>query len=207
MNNKTENEMNNKIKNEMFKGMVGSFLDHIFDTDMELPFLLMLWLNLNIAEILGLRFTDIVDGVLTIHRMKHDGLFGDGKLWINPAPGNVKRSYVLPDYLLRLIAQADHTQAYIVPLSEKQLKERMKMVLQQYKYELTNFVHLEDGAAWVINGLRISEEHRLRRLGMGFNREDEAIYDHYVFSPACKQDRLIDNFFNRLLAINKAERY
>lgn len=171
-------------------------MDIVRGTEIELPCMLALWLSFSMSEIRGLRWTDIRDGVVTINRVMVDV---DGKPVVkDTAKAEMrKRRHRLPQYIQELLAKADHSTTYIVPLNQRQINGRLQRLCRQHGIEIT-FHDLRHLNASVMLQLNIPEKYAMERGGWKTPNVMKSVYQHTFTEERIAVDDKVDSYFENM---------
>lgn len=171
-------------------------MDAIEGTSIELPCMLALWLSFSMSEIRGLRWTDIKGDVITINRVIVDV---DGKPVVKDMAKTETRNrrHRLPKYIQQLLAAADHSSQYIVPLNHDQIYGRFRTIMDKAGIDIT-FHDLRHLNASVMLQLNIPEKYAMERGGWKTPTVMKNVYQHTFSEARVTVDDMVDEYFENL---------
>ena len=171
-------------------------MDMVEGTEIELPCMLALWLSFSMSEIRGLKFSDVKDGIITIHRVIVDV---NGK----PVEKSIaktetrNRRHRLPLYIRQLIEAADHSSEYIVPMNHRQIYGRFTRLCKANGIDMT-FHDLRHLNASVMLMLNIPEKYAMERGGWKTPNVMKSVYQHTFTEARVEVDDQVDAYFESL---------
>ena len=168
-------------------------------SDVELPVMLALWLGLRMSEVRGIRFKDIIDGVLTIRNVR---IAMPGQIVKEQTKTyNSTRQLVLPDYIINMIGQGKPDD-YVVNLSASTIyKHFVKIILDSTGKNMT-FHDLRHVNASVMLALGIPDKYAMERGGWSTNSTLKTVYQHTFSDERKNVDQIVDGYFNEILKSN-----
>lgn len=171
-------------------------MDLIQGTSIELPCMLALWLSFTVSEIRGLKFSDVKDGVITIHRVVVDVDRKPVEKTLAKTETRNRR-HRLPLYIQKLIDAADHSSEYIVPLTQAQIHHRFAKLCKKNGLDLT-FHDLRHMNASVMLLLNIPEKYAMERGGWKTPNVMKSVYQHTFTEARIEVDNQVDSYFESL---------
>lgn len=169
----------------------------VIGTEIELPCLLALWLSFSMSEIRGLKFTDITGDVITINRVLVD--VGTVPTVKDTAKTDARiRRHRLPPYLLDLIARADHSQEFLVPMNHSVIYGRFHRLMDKAGLDIT-FHDLRHLNASVMLALGVPDKYAMERGGWSTPATMRRVYQHTFSRTRTQYDDTIDGYFNRIV--------
>ena len=180
------------------------------DSEYELPILLAAWLGLRMSEIRGLKFSDISDGRIHVHRAIVAGPDGDVEKGTKTTSGD--RWIKLPDTILGLISM-NFTDRYgaIIDQSGKIVDEKLdnyiieKADITIYKnfikickeagVEPCRFHDLRHFAASEAHALGVPDKYAMKRMG---HKTDNMLKNVYLHTMKDKEDEFADLIDSRM---------
>lgn len=175
-------------------------IEAVRGTTIELPCMLALWLSFSMSEIRGLKFEDVHNGTITINRVVVDVNGVPTIKETGKADARIRR-HRLPEYIQKLIDEADHSNEFIVPLNANQLKGRFETICQHAGLNLT-FHELRHLNASVMLKLGIPEKYAMERGGWSTPHVMRTVYQHTFSEKRVQVDDQIDEYFNDIIAPN-----
>ena len=172
-------------------------IEAVRGTSIELPCLLALWLSFSMSEIRGLKFSDVKNGMITIDRVIVD-VKGVPQLKETAKADARIRRHRLPEYLQKLINEADHSSEFIVPLNASQLDGRFKRICRKAGLDLT-FHDLRHLNASVMLQLNIPEKYAMERGGWATPHVMRTVYQHTFSAQRVHVDDQVDAYFNDII--------
>lgn len=171
-------------------------MDAIEGTSIELPCMLALWLSFSMSEIRGLKFSDIKGDVITINRVIVDV---DNKPVVKDMAKTETRNrrHRLPKYIQQLIAQADRSSEYLVPLNHNQIYGRFRTIMDKAGLQIT-FHDLRHLNASVMLQLNIPEKYAMERGGWKTPTVMKNVYQHTFSQERVLVDDQVDEYFENL---------
>lgn len=171
-------------------------MDAIEGTSIELPCMLALWLSFSMSEIRGLKFSDIKGDVITINRVIVDV---DNKPVVKDMAKTETRNrrHRLPKYIQQLIAKADHSSDYLVPLTHDQIYGRFRTIMDKAGLQIT-FHDLRHLNASVMLQLNIPEKYAMERGGWKTPTVMKNVYQHTFSQERVLVDDMVDEYFENL---------
>lgn len=172
----------------------------VVGTDVEIPCMLAMWMSLRISEILGLKYEDISDGVLTVRRSlvtaeRKNILKSSTKTF------DSTRSINLPGYIMQLIAKEKEKSAsdFIVTYAGGTVYRKFKEIAKENGFGNMTFHDLRHLNASVMLALGVPDKYAMERGGWSTNSTLKAVYQHTFSDERKKVDELIDSYFNSIL--------
>ncbi len=171
-------------------------MDAIEGTSIELPCMLALWLSFSMSEIRGLRWTDIKGDVITINRVIVDV---DGKPVVKDMAKTETRNrrHRLPKYIQQLLAAADHSSQYIVPLNHDQIYGRFRTIMDKAGIDIP-FHDLRHLNASVMLMLNVPAKYAMERGGWKTPTVMKNVYQHTFSEARVTVDDMVDESFENL---------
>jgi len=171
-------------------------MDAVEGTSIELPCMLALWLSFSMSEIRGLRWTDIKGDVITINRVIVDV---DGKPVVKDMAKTETRNrrHRLPKYIQQLLAAADHSNQYLVPLNHDQIYGRFRTIMDKAGIDIT-FHDLRHLNASVMLMLNVPEKYAMERGGWKTPNVMKSVYQHTFTEERIAVDDKMDSYFETL---------
>lgn len=171
-------------------------MDAIEGTSIELPCMLALWLSFSMSEIRGLKFSDIKGDVITINRVIVDV---DNKPVVKDMAKTETRNrrHRLPKYIQQLIAKADRSSDYLVPLTHDQIYGRFRTIMDKAGLQIT-FHDLRHLNASVMLQLNIPEKYAMERGGWKTPTVMKNVYQHTFSQERVLVDDMVDEYFENL---------
>lgn len=169
-------------------------------TDVELPCLLSLWLSLRMSEVRGLKYSDIKNGVMTIHATKvtvksKDIVRNQTKTYSST------RLLKVPDYILQLVEKSKigNDSEYIVPLARQTIRRHFQSALQSNGVKVMRFHDLRHLNASVMVELGVPDKYAMERGGWSTDSTLRNVYQHTFDEKRKEIDAQIDDYFSKLL--------
>ena len=147
-------------------------------TEMELPILLASWLGLRMSEILGLKFSDISNGVMHIQRAIVDGEEGPTEKGTKTFSGD--RKIACPKYIEELIVKYQHEGEFIFSVSHAVIYKRFVTICKEAGVEPFRFHDLRHFAASEAHMLGIPDKYQMKRMGHKTDNMLKTVYQHTI---------------------------
>lgn len=166
-------------------------------TDIELPVLMAIWLGLRMSEVRGVRYKDIVDGVLTVQnvRIKYGNQVIEKQ---QTKTYNSTRQLVVPPYLLDMIGIGDSNE-YVIQIAACTLTKKLKRIVYQETGKYITFHDLRHINASVMLSLGIPDKYAMERGGWASNNTLKSVYQHTFSNERQDMDTRIDDYFYRIV--------
>lgn len=165
----------------------------VYETDIELPVLLAMWLSFTMSEIRGLTKSKSIDGdYITIREvLVHVGGEDIRKDLAKEVTRN--RRHRMPEYIKELIEKVDGD--IIVPGSEKALSYRFRKCMKRNGIEGITFHDLRHINASLMAMLRVPDKYAQERGGWKTDHIMKSVYTETFSEERTRVDDLIDNYF------------
>ena len=170
----------------------------ILDTDIELPCLLAIWCSLRMSEVRGAKKSDIINGVLTIHRTKLT-IKGEDVETEKTKTYESTRQIKLPFYILDLIKKLPQNQEYLTDLSANSIFVKFQNILKKNNLMHMSFHDLRHMNASIMLALGIPDKYAMERGGWSTTSVLKSVYQHTFSAEREAADKKIDDYFNNLL--------
>ena len=164
-------------------------------TPYELPILLAAWMGLRMSEIRGLKFSDIQDGRLHVHRAIVAGPDGDVEKGTKTTSGD--RWIKLPITIESLINTIKHNSddAYIVPQADITIYKNFIKFCEEAGVEPCRFHDLRHFAASEAHALGVPDKYAMKRMG---HKTDNMLKNVYLHTLKDKEDEFSDLIDSRM---------
>lgn len=170
----------------------------VYQTPVELPVLLAMWLTLRMSEIRGLRREDIKGNILTINQVKLT-VNGQDVVRQQAKTASSIRRLRLPEYILSLIDQLPPQQQYLCPQSAASIYKRFSRILEQNNLPHMAFHDLRHLAASVMVQLNVPDKYAMERGGWSTDNTLKSVYQHTFSEERQNIDNQIDEYFRERL--------
>lgn len=162
---------------------IQELLDHIRDTDLYLPVLMMITLGLRKSELLGLRYEDISGEYLTINRVMICG--SDYKPTIKDTPKTAAgmRTIAIPPKILDLISDKQKTSEsdYIITMSTQYLSRHLIAAEKEIGIDPPITAHkFRHYSVSILHALNVPKSYGMRRIGHITEEMYDRRYDHEI---------------------------
>ena len=177
---------------------VEDVLRAVIGSNVELPCLLAIWCSLRMSEVRGLKKTDVVNGVLTVHstkvRVNNIDIEKSSTKTIEST-----RQIKLPEHIQRLINDLPPEQEYLVPLTGQAIYKRFTTALKHQGIPHMSFHDLRHMNASIMLALGIPDKYAMERGGWSTPSVMKSVYQHTFSAERQAADDKIDNYFNSIL--------
>lgn len=161
-------------------------------TEMELPFLLAVWLGLRASEIRGITWDCIEGDTLHIKQAIVEGENGPALKGTKSFSGN--RKLTIPQYIQDLIERTPKEGEYLVALSGQAMYKRFSRMCELAEIPHYRFHDLRHANASVMLALGIPDKYAMERMGHATTNMLKTVYQHTMKS---KQDEITDSINKR----------
>lgn len=166
-------------------------------SDIELPVLLAVWCGLRMSEILGIRKSDIKNGVLTINQVV---VTVDNKEYLKSTAKTYKskRQMQLPPPIMAMIDSIDtDSDERIEQRKHYQIADKFRRAMRDQGYTVT-FHDLRHVNASVMAALNIPDLYAMERGGWSSATTLRQVYQQTFTADRIKVDRIIDCHFQQI---------
>lgn len=177
---------------------VESVLKVIIGTDVELPCMLAIWCGMRMSEIRGAKKSDIRDSILTIHSTVVT-IDGDHIEKESTKTYDSTRQIRLSEYIMDLIDDLPDNQDVLTKLSGQAIYKRFSRLLECNGIEHMTFHDLRHMNASVMLALGIPDKYAMERGGWSSPNIMKSVYQHTFSTERENADRIVDNFFEKLV--------
>ena len=164
-------------------------------TELELPFLLAVWLGLRMSEIRGLKYGDIHNHSVHISRAVVEGL--DGKVEKTTKTPSSIRTLPLPEMIENLIGIGSPDE-YIVKLSAKAIYNRFVRLCKRIGLPHYTFHSLRHSNATIMMDLGVPDKYIAARGGWG-SQIYKQVYQHSTPAGTDAVTQTVDNLFKTII--------
>ena len=165
-------------------------------TKFELPILLACWLGLRMSEILGLKFTDINNGMLHVQRAIVDGEDGPTQKGTKTFSGD--RWIRLPENISRLI-EVQPKGEYVITMSHAVIYKGFVQICHKAGVEPCRFHDLRHFAASEAHYLGVPDKYQMERMGHKTDNMLKTVYQHTLKDKKDEFANIIDRHMEELL--------
>lgn len=166
-------------------------------TDMELPFLLAVWLGLRASEIRGVTWDCINGDTLHIRQAMVEGEDGPVLKGTKTYSGN--RKLTLPPYIKALIEATPKKGDYLVSLSGQAIYKRFSRMCEKAGIQHYRFHDLRHANASVMLALGVPDKYAMERMGHATGNMLKTVYQHTMKSEQEKITEQINGYFSALI--------
>lgn len=161
-------------------------------TEMELPFLLAVWLGLRASEIRGITWDCIEGDTIHIKQAIVEGENGPALKGTKSFSGN--RKLTIPQHIKGLIDQTPKENEYLVTLSGQAMYKRFSRMCELAGVPHYRFHDLRHANASVMLALGIPDKYAMERMGHATTNMLKTVYQHTMKS---KQEEITDSINKR----------
>lgn len=156
-------------------------------TEYEIPILLASWLGMRMSEILGLRYEDIIDGKVHIHRAIVRGENGE----VEKPPKSISgdRWIKCPDEILNIIGSGS---GRVVPMTSIMVYKGFLKCCDNAGVKPCRFHDLRHFAASEAHSLGVPDKYLMRRMGHKTDNMLKTTYEHVMRDKEESFSDLID---------------
>lgn len=173
----------------------------------ELPILLASWLGLRMSEIRGIKYEDVKDGRLHIHRAVVSGPYGDVEKGPKTTSGD--RWIKIPKVILNLIHQRlcefpedmDNEkilESYICPWADITIYKNFIKICKEAGVEPCRFHDLRHFAASEAHAVGVPDKYSMKRMGHKTDNMLKTIYQHTLQDQEDVFSDLIDEKMRKI---------
>lgn len=172
-------------------------INAIKGTDVELPSLLAMWLSLRMSEVRGIKYGDIVRGVLTVRRTILT-VKGEDVIREQTKTYGSTRRLKLPPYIVKLIGSGKADDFVITQTAEVIYKHFVAHIKAAGLTHM-RFHDLRHLSASVMVGLGIPDKYSMERGGWTTTSTLQNVYQHTFSAERSAVDEKIDRYYESLL--------
>lgn len=169
----------------------------VHGTDIELPAMIAIWMGLRLSEICGIKRKDIVDGVLTINRVKVTTK-GPAIVKESAKTYNSNRQIEVPQAILDLIPDGN-PEDYLVKYRGNTVYMKFLKALENADVPKMRFHDLRHLNASVMVALGIPDKYAMERGGWSTNKTLQNVYQHTFSTERKKVDATINAYFESIM--------
>ena len=168
-------------------------------TDYELPILLASWLGMRMSEILGLRFSDIVDDKIHIQRAIVRGEHGE----VEKPPKSISgdRWIKCPEEIKNIIDNRLHEDDRIIHMTSIMIYKGFLHICNECGVTPCRFHDLRHFAASEAHSLGVPDKYLMRRMGHKTDNMLKTTYEHVMRDKEDSFSDIIDAQMSSLFAI------
>lgn len=187
---------------------IGTLLNAVKGTEMEIPVLLALWLSLRSSEVTGLTWAcvDFSRSAITVRQAR---VRNKENQWVEKTTKttNSTRTISAPDYIMEVLSAAKgdaKPEDSVVQIRGNCLYHRLKTVLKKNGLPDIRFHDLRHTNASVMALLNVPDIYAQQRGGWATPNVMKRVYQHTMASKRNAVDTAIDSYFYSLLDSKKA---
>jgi len=168
-------------------------LNAIRGTDIELPCIMAMWLSFTVSELKGLKYKDIKDGFITIHRTN---VHIDGYDYVKERAKTATRlrRLKIPKYIADLLPGGD-PEEYIIKKSGNSIYCKLRRILKNKGIDHVSVHDLRHYSASIAAMLNVPEKYILERGGWSTPHVMKSVYQNTYESGREAADAIIDTWF------------
>ena len=162
---------------------IQELLDHIRDTDLYLPVLMMITLGLRKSELLGLRYEDIHGSYITINRVIVTGEDFRPTVKETTKTSAGERTVAVPPEVLELILDKQKTSEsdYIITMSTQYLSRHLIAAEKEIGIDPPITAHkFRHYSVSILHALNVPKSYGMRRIGHITEEMYDRRYDHEI---------------------------
>lgn len=182
---------------------LNAIIDVIVGTELELPCLLAMWLSLRIAEVRGLKYSDITPDGKRI-RVQRERVYNYGTDLVREVnkTEDSTRTNMLPEYIYKMIMAQPHNSDddFIVQMGYNGLYKGFKREMGKRGYK-TTFHDLRHVFATTLNDLGIPPNYIQKLGGWSTDNVMKTVYTHTTSEKEQEYQSRIDNMFASVLEV------
>lgn len=169
----------------------------VYGTEMELPFLLAVWMGLRASEICGLTW-DSIDG--DILHVKQARVRGETE-WVMKGTKSFSgnRRIRIPPYIKSLLDERPKEGEYIIPMTGQAIYERFSRMCERIGVPHYRFHDLRHTNASVMLAIGVPDKYAMERMGHATNNMLKTVYQHTMQEKQEEVADLVDNYFLKIL--------
>ena len=162
-------------------------------TEMELPYLLAVWIGLRASEIRGITWDCINGDLLHIRQAVVEGKDGATLKGTKTYSGN--RVIRIPAYIQALIEKQPRVNNFVVQLSGQAMYMRFTRLCKSGGIQHFRFHDLRHANASVMLALNVPDKYAMERMGHATNNMLKSVYQHTMDSKQVEVSDIVDDFF------------
>lgn len=166
-------------------------------TKYELPILLACWLGLRMSEILGLEFSDIIDGRIHIQRAIVEGENGPSLKGTKTFSGD--RWIKCPKYILDLIDAKPNKNGHVIKETGAMIYKAFVNICKESGIAPCRFHDLRHFAASEAHMLGVPDKYQMKRMGHKTDNMLKTVYQHTIKDKEDCFSDLIDAHMTEVL--------
>lgn len=163
----------------------------------ELPILLASWLGLRMSEIRGLKFEDVNENIIHIHRAVVRTGSGDAEKGPKSFAGD--RYITCSDKLIELIHSQPRKEGFICPYSESGIYNYFSRLCERVGVRHYRFHDLRHFAASEAHALGVPDKYQMKRMGHKTDDMLRKVYQHTMRDKEIQFAEVIDSKMESLL--------
>jgi len=176
-------------------------LNALYETDVELPALISMWLSFSMSELKGLKWSSIHENTIQIDQVVVRVNKEDVEK-INAKNEKRKRVHIIPEYIMELLNNTEKNSEYIITASGSAIYKRFQRILLDNGLPKMTFHDLRHVNASVMHMLNIPDKYAQERGGWKTDHIMKTVYTH-TFSPErIAVDNKVDDYFSGIINEN-----
>lgn len=180
-----------------------SVLNHVANSEMELPVLFSMCLGLRRSEICGLTW-DCVNLNKRIIIIRKAQVRNDNREWVIKKTKNYtsNRTVTLNNVLYNKLSEEKDKTGFIIKLRPDIITQRFERIIKHLGLPRFRFHDLRHYNASIMLALGIPDKYAMKRMGHATNNMLKTVYQHTLENEEEKINAIVDEYFDNLIKDN-----